>query len=109
MLDLISLLPRSNLTLEWNLLFESRWINTLRGGAGLGLIGSAKGGFGWWPKLGRERERGSGEVVAHGGARVAGRWWLQAEGVAGGSLVWFGQREERGEESKRERERDMLE
>ena len=43
-------------------------------------------------------------MVAHGGAKGAGRWWLQAEGVAGGSLVWFGQREERGEESKRKRE-----
>jgi len=44
-------------------------------------------------------------VVAHGGAKGAGRWWLQAEVVAGLPLVWFGQREERGEESKRERER----
>ena len=44
-------------------------------------------------------------MVAHGGAKGAGRWWLQAEVVAGLPLVWFGQREERGEESKRERER----
>ena len=51
----------------------------------------------------RERERGSARWWRT--VEMAGRWWLQAEVVAGLPLVWFGQREERGEESKRERER----
>ena len=47
-------------------------------------------------------------MVAHGGAKGAGRWWLQAEVVAG--LLWFGSAKERREERRaRERERDMLE
>jgi len=57
-LDPIPSLPRSNQALEWNLLFESRWINTLRGGAGLGSIGSAKElGFGLDPIEAETRER----------------------------------------------------
>ena len=72
------------------------------------MIGSAKElGFGLDPIEAETRER-------EREARV--RWWRTVEqrGPAGGGskprwwpaapLVWFGQREERGEESKRERE-----
>ena len=44
-------------------------------------------------------------MVAHGGAEVAGRWWLQADVVAGGSLgLVRPKRGERRGEQERERE-----
>ena len=103
MLDPIPSLPRSNQALEWNQLFESRDQHLV---AGLGLIGSAKGGFGLWPKLERERE--------------SARWWRTVEmggrpvvapsQLGGRRLPWFGSAKERREERRaRERERDMLE
>ena len=82
--------------------------------AGLGLIGSAKE---WvrprWPKLG-ERVRCSARPSL-GGARwwrtveVAGRWWLQAKVEGRRVPLWVRPKRERGEESKRERERGVLE
>ena len=102
MLDPIPSLPRSNQALEWNQLFESRDQHLV---AGLGLIGSAKGGFGLWPKLERERESARWWRTVEQGGR---RWWLQANSVAGGSLGSV--RPKRGERrGEQERERDVLE
>ena len=71
--------------------------------AGLGLIGSAKGGFGLWPKLERERE--------------SARWWRTVEmggrpvvaPSRGGGRPSFGLvRPKRGERrGEQEREREM--
>ena len=66
------------------------------------MIGSAKGGFGLWPKLERERE--------------SARWWRTVEmggrpvvapsQLGGRRLPWFGSAKEKREERRaRERER----
>ena len=110
MLDPIPSLPRSNQALEWNQLFESRdqqvvagpWLDPIGQGAWV-RPRSNRG------RIGDGGERELGWVVAAdsggegwpagGGSKPT--WWPAAP------LVRFGQREERGEESKREREREM--
>ena len=100
MLDPIPSLPRSNQALEWNQLFESRDQHLV---AGLGLIGSAKGGFGLWPKLERERE--------------SARWWRKGWPAVSGWRRLGGRRlhlevsakREKERRRARERERDMME
>ena len=111
MLDPIPSLPRSNQALEWNLLFESRWINTLRGGAGLGSIGSAKGAD--LDPIGSrsDGERGSGRrhysrvTVAPYYSRVTvARYCSTRKTAMDSAWVRPRARERRGEQ---EREREM--
>ena len=97
MLDPIPSLPSSNQALEWNQLFESRWINTWWGRPWLDPIG--QGGV-VRPREERERERRLGGG-ARGGRRSRGGGGL----VAGGSTWRFRPKREREKESKRERER----
>ena len=103
MLDPIPSLPRSNQALEWNQLFESRDQHVVVAGPWLDPIGQER----VWvrPKRGEREKRGARlgggarwSKVAGGGGSKPTRW-------PAAPLVWFGQREERGEESKRERER----
>lgn len=102
MLDPIPSLPRSNQALEWNLLFESRWINTLRGGAGLGSIGSAKGAD--LDPIGSrsDGERGSGR--RHYSRVTVARYCSTRKTAMDSAWVRPRARERRGEQ---EREREM--